>query len=167
MAVVTRKSTAITNRDATPRVLTNAGAAGGREFSFAATLEAVSGDDIASKYILGSIPSNAYNVQVELWSDDIGTTTIADFGLYRTTADGGAVVDADFFGSAVSLKDGAVGGTRIEHESAVYDLNALEKPLWQAAGATADPVCLYDLVATLTAASDGAATVAVKVRYTL
>lgn len=167
MAVANRKSTALTNRDATPRVASAGGLVGGLTYGFAATLEAVSGDDIGSTYRFGTIPSNAYNVKVELWSDDIGTTTIADFGLYRTTADGGAVVDADFFGAAVSLKDGAVGGTRIEHESAVYDLANLEKPLWQAAGATADPGYLYDVVATLTAASDGAATVAVKVTYQL
>jgi len=165
MAVVTRKSGIITNRDATPRALAASGLAEGRVRGFAGTLESVSGDSIGSVYILGSIPSNAYNVQVELWSDDIGTTTIADFGLYRTTADGGAVVDADFFGSAVSLKDGAVAGTRIEHESGAYDPDDVEKPLWQAVGATSDPQCWYDVAATLTAASDAAGTLSVKVRY--
>lgn len=167
MAVVTRKSGTITNRDATPRVLNNAGLEAGRVFGAAGTLETVNGDDIASVYRLVQIPTNAYNVRVELWCDDIGTTTIADFGLYRTTADGAAVVDADFFGSAVSLKDGAVAGTRIEHESGVYDIDDVEKPLWQAAGVSADPGGCYDIAATLTAASDAAATLSLKVSYQL
>lgn len=165
MAVVTTKSGAITNRDATPRVLNNGALTGGVCKGFCATVEVANGDSIASKYIFGEIPSNAYGIQVELWSDDIGTTTISDFGIYQTTANGSAVVDADFFGSAVSLKDGAVAGTRIEHESAVYDPDDVEKPLWQALGLSSDPGISYDLVATLTAAADAAGTVSVKVRY--
>lgn len=165
MAVVTRKSGVITNRDATPRVLNAGAVAEGQVYSFTGTVETVNADSIASIYILGSIPSNAANIQIELWSDDIGTTTIADFGIYRTTADGGAVVDADFFGSAVSLKDGAVAGTRIEHESGVYDVDDVEKPLWQALGLTSDPGVIYDVCATLTAAADAAGTISIKGRY--
>jgi hypothetical protein len=167
MAVVTRKSGVVTSRDASPRALVNAGLVEGRVASFTGTLETVNGDSIASVYVFGSIPTNAYNVRVELWSDDIGTTTIADFGLYRTTADGSAVVDADFFGSAVSLKDGAVAGTRIEHESAVYGIEDVELPLWQAAGVTADPGGSYDVAATLTAAADAAGTITLKVSYSV
>lgn len=165
MAVVTRKSGPITNRDATPRVINNAGVANGRMHGWTGTVETVNGDSIASTYIIGSVPSNAVGIELELWSDDIGTTTVADFGLYKSTADGGAVVDADFFGSAVSLKDGAVAGTRIEHESAVYDPDDVEKPLWQALGLTSDPNLWYDVVATLTAAADAAGTISLKCRY--
>jgi hypothetical protein len=165
MPVVTRKSGAITNRDATSRVLNNGALTGGICKGFAATIEAANADSIASTYIFGEIPSNAYNIQVELWSDDVGTTTVADFGIYQTTANGGAVVDADFFGSAVVLNAGAIAGTRIEHESAVYDPDDVEKPLWQALGLTSDPGISYDVVATLTAAADAAGTISLKVRY--
>lgn len=167
MAVVTRKSGIITNRDAVPKVASAGPLIAGMQRGFSATLESVNGDSIGSIYILGPIPSNAYDIQIELWSDDIGTTAAADFGLYKATADGGTVVDADFFGSAVSLSGGAVAGTRIEHESAVYDVANVEKPLWQAAGLSADSGLVYDLAATLTAASDAAGTLSVKVRYRL
>lgn len=165
MAVVTTKSGAITNRDSAPSVLSNMNIAGGTLKEMVGTLESVSGDNIGSKYIFGSIPSNARVSQVLLYSDDVGTTTIADFGLYHTTADGSAVVDADFFGSAVSLKDGALNGSDITHESTAYDIDDIEKPVWQALGLSADPMCMYDVVATLTAASDAAGTITLKVRY--
>lgn len=165
MAVAIRKSGAITNRDSSPKVTNNANVAKGVLKEAVGTLETVNGDSIGSTYILGSIPSNARVSQVLMYCDDIGTTTIADFGLYRTTEDGSAVVDADFFGSAVSLKDGAVNGSDITHESDIYGIDDIEKPLWQALGLSADPQVVYDVVATLTAAADAAATLMVKVRY--
>lgn len=167
MAVVTRKCGVITNRDSTPRVFNNPGAAKGQLYGFAGTLETVSGDDIGSVYILGSVPSNAVMHSLRVYSDDIGTTTIADFGLYRTTEDGGAVADADVFASAVSLKDGALNGTDILHESAVtnWGLEDAETAIWQALGLTSDPSYIYDVAATLTAAADAAATLTVRGIY--
>lgn len=165
MAVVTTKSGAITNRDASPQVKNNPHLEGARLKCAVGTLESVSGDSIGSKYIMCSVPSNARVNQVLLYSDDIGTTTIADIGLYRTTADGGAVVDADFFASAVSLKDGALNAVDVTHEAGVYDIDDVEKPLWSGLGLSADPGVMYDVVLTLTAASDAAGTVSLKVMY--
>lgn len=165
MAVVTTKSGSITNRDSSPVVLSGSSLAAGRLQSAAGTLESVSGDSIGSKYIFCSVPSNARVHMVLLYCDDIGTTTISDFGIYRSTADGSAVVDADFFASAVSLKDGALNGVDITHESGAYDIDDVEKPLWQALGLSSDPNVVYDIVGTLTAASDAAGTISLKVSY--
>lgn len=165
MAVVTRKSGAITNRDSSPVVLSNSNIAGAELRECVGTLETVNGDSIASVYIFGQIPSNARVSQVLLYCDDIGTTTISDFGLYRTTADGGAVVDADFFGSAVNISSGALNGTDITHESAVFDPDDIEKMIWQALGLSADPKIMYDVAGTLTAAADAAGTITLKIRY--
>lgn len=167
MAVVTRKSGPITNRDTTPRVINNPGIAKGQLFGWTGTLETVNGDDIASKYIFGSVPSNAVVHELRLYCDDVGSTTIADIGLYKNTEDGSAVVDADFFGSAVSLKDGALSSVDVTHESAVYDIDDAEKPLWSGLGLSADPNLIYDVVMTLTAASDAAATVTLKCKYSV
>lgn len=167
MAVVTTKSGVITNRDATPRVLSNASVSNGVMHEAVGTLESANGDSIGSTYIFCQVPSNARVSQVLLYSDDIGTTTISDFGVYKSVPDGGTVVDADFFASAVSLKDGAINGTDITHESAVYDPDDIEKPLWQALGLTSDPGISYDIVGTLTAASDAAGTITLKVRYVI
>jgi hypothetical protein len=167
MAVVTTKSGVITNRDATPQVKNNSTVDGGRMRTAVGTLESVSGDSIGSIYQFFSIPSNARVDQILLYCDDIGTTTIADIGLYRTTADGGASVSAAFFGSAVSLKDGAVNASDVTHESGTFDISAAEKPLWQALGLSSDPGILYDVCATLTAASDSAGTVTLKAHYSI
>ena len=45
-------------------------------------------------------------------------------------------------------------------------ISELEQPLWQILGLTADPNVMYDLVATLTAATTAAGTLTVKVEYT-
>lgn len=166
MAVVNVKSTAVTNADATTHTLNKKGLTGGVVKVARGTVETTNGDDIASVYRFCRLPSHARIVMIQLWSDDVGTTTIADFGLYRTAADGGAVVDADAFGSAVSLKDGAVAGTMIHHESAVYGVEDVEQQLWQIAGASTDPQVDYDVCATLTAAADAAGTVSLLVFYT-
>lgn len=165
MAVVTVKSGAITNRDATVPVRNPAHLEGGMLKECVGTVEIATGDSSASKYILASIPSNARVSQLLVYSDDCGTATVADFGLYRTTADGSAVVDADFFGSAVSLKDGALNGSDITHESTAFDPDDVEKPLWSALGLSADPKIMYDVVATLTAAADAGGTLSIKLSY--
>lgn len=165
MAVVTIKSGAITNRDALPVVLSNSNISGSRLIEFVGTIETTNPNSIASRYIFGSLPSNARLSQVLLYSDDVGGTATADFGLYQTTANGAAVVDADFIASAVVLNAGALNGTDITHESTVFDPDDVEKMLWQALGLSVDPRVMYDVVATLTAACDAVATISLKVRY--
>ena len=168
MAVVTVKSTQITNRDATPRVPVQGRVQGARVRHSRGVVLVTSGNDIASKYIACSIPSNAVPISARLSCPDIGTTTLADVGLYKSTADGGAVVDADFFGSAVSLKDGALAKSDITNEnSAVATPANGEKPVWELLGLTSDPGLVYDVVLTLTAAADGTGSVLVEVDYSI
>jgi hypothetical protein len=169
MAVVNRLSGVITNRDATPRVMNNPGAAAGMLRGFSGTLETVSGDDIASTYRFAQVPSNAVMHALRLYCDDVGSTALVDIGIYRTTADGGAVVDADVFGSAVDISGGALNGTDVLNESAVtaWGLEDAETPLWQALGLTADPMVNYDVVLTLTVASNAAATITLRGIYAI
>lgn len=167
MAVVTVKSAAITNRDATPRVANNSIVEAGILRESIGSVVVTTGNTSTSQYRFCQIPSNARISQVFLQSDDMGTATVADFGLYDTTDNGGAVVDADFFGSAVSLKDGALNHSAIEHESAVIDVPEAEQMIWQLLGLSADPKKFYDVVATLTADSDAGGDMALKVQYVI
>lgn len=167
MAVVTVKSTQITNRDAVPATFSNGRVDGGMLRHARGVVAVTSGDSIGSKYIACSIPSNAVVVSVRVSAPDIGTTTATDVGLYQTTANGGAVVDADFFGSAVALSSGPYLKTEVSQESGVFTLANGEKALWEALGLTADSVRDYDVVLTLTAAADGNASVLVEVDYTV
>lgn len=165
MAVANRKSGPITNRDASPRVINNPAAAGGAIKGFVGTLETVSGDDINSVYRFGKIPSNALLRNLALYCDDLGANTVADFGLYDTTANGGAVVSQALFASAVSLKDGALNGTDITHEAG--DIANAEKRIWELLSLAADPCKEYDVCGTLTVAADAAGTITLKGAYAL
>lgn len=167
MSVVTVKSGPISNRDSVPAKLSNSLAARGNVKEFAGTVEVANGDSIGSKYIFGSVPSNARMSSLHLYSDDIGTTTAANFGLYnKTQPDGtaGTVVDADFFKAAQDLASGAIAGSEITHSGA-YDISKAEMMLWQVLGLSEDPQTVYDIVATLTAAADGAGTISVKGKF--
>lgn len=165
MAVVAVKSTLITNADATPAVLNNPRVDGGFERIEVATAAITDTDSIASTYRMFRVPSNAVMTDLRIYSPDIGTTTISDIGLYRTAKDGGAVVDADFFASALSLKDGALNGVDVLHESAVFSIANSGKELWDALGLTSDPSVFYDVTFTLTAAADATGTVKLIGRY--
>lgn len=169
MAVVNTLSNAITNRDANPAVANKSTLEGGMLRESCATVEVATGDSSASTYRLMQVPSNARISQLLIDSDDMGTGTLADFGLWDTTANGGSVVDADFFASAVSLKDGALAGSDITHEAAStgLDRDDIEKPLWSALGLSSDPRKFYDVVAQLTVAADTGGTLSAKLRYVI
>lgn len=165
MAVVTGKSAAITNRDAVPRVKNNPQVA--REFVREAIGYAAlaSGDSIASKYILVSIPSNARVAAVKVFCSAI-TSAAADIGLYRTTDDGSAVVQADFFAAAQTIATANYTGIDVTYTAA--GLNGIafcEQPVWQQLGLAADPNIMYDVVATLTAATTAAGKLALRCAF--
>jgi hypothetical protein len=166
MAVVAVKSTLITNADATPVVLNNPRVDGGFERIEVATADIASGDSVASTYRMFRVPSNAVMTDLRIYSPDIGTTTAADIGLYRTAKDGGAVQDADFFASALVLNAGAINGTDVLHEAAVFTIANSGKELWDALGLTSDPSVFYDVTMTLTGAADASGTVKLIGRYT-
>jgi hypothetical protein len=168
MAVVTVKSTQITNRDATPRVLSNSRIVKADVQHARGVVLITSGNTTASKYIACSIPSNAVPISVRVSAPDIGTTTAGDVGLYKNTGDGGAVVDVDFFASALSLSGGALSKSEIVNEAAAIATPANgEKPVWELLGLSADPGLIYDVVLTLTADADGTGSALFEVDYTV
>ena len=164
MAVVTVKSKAITNRDSSPSVQNDAAYAKGRLEQFIGTCAVTSGDSTGSKYLMGSIPSNAIVGSVLVSAPDIGTTTTADIGLYKNTADGGAVVDADFFTAAFVLNAGAVKDSEAANGNIITLANS-EKKVWELLGLTTDQCLVYDVVLTLVGAADGTGNVQLKVQY--
>jgi len=166
MAVVAVKSQQITDRDAQPRVPVNARLDGAFLHHSRDTVAIANGDSAASVYRVLQVPSNALVAAIRESAPDIGTTTTADVGLYRTTQDGGAVVDADFFASAIVLNAGATNKVDITHESGVYTLANANKPLWQALGLTEDPKIMYDVAFTLVGAADAAGTALLEADWT-
>lgn len=165
MAVVTQKSTSITNADNTPAVLNPDYKSRGVLREAVETIELASGDSIASTYRMVRVWSGWRVSDIIVDSDDIGTTTAGNIGLYRTAADGGAVVDADFFASALSLSGGALSGSNVTHESGVVDVGNKGQRLWEQLALTADPGVWYDVALTLTAAADAAGTFTLRARF--
>lgn len=166
MATVSVSSTIITNRDASPRVLTNARLTKGNMQMAAATVEAGTGDNIGSKYKMFSLPSNARVAQLLLSCDDLGTAGAVDIGIYQTTENGGAVVDADHFASAQALTT-ALKNSDVTFESGVYGVEDIEKPLWEALGLSADSKRDYDVVLTATEAIETAGTISLQCSYVI
>ncbi len=168
MSVVNVKSGVITNRDATPRVLSNSNIAKAKIIAAVGTLEAGATDSTGSTYRFMQVPSNAVVSKLLLYADilDGGATTAAfDVGLYDTTENGSAVVDADFFAAAYVGLTSAVTAIDITHQSGVYNIDDGEKMLWQGLGLSSDPKKFYDVVATTTGDFDAAATITLKARY--
>jgi hypothetical protein len=162
MAVVNLKAAAITSADAS--VATNSFLAKGRVIESIGASAVANGDSIASTYRLCRLPSNARMSDVRLFCTAI-TSGAANIGLYRTAADGGAVVDADFFIAAQSIAT-ALSGTDVSGGNVLTPINR-EKRLWEALGLTSDPVIYYDLTVVLTAATTAAGSLAVQASFVI
>ncbi|NWE46343.1 hypothetical protein [Pseudomonas gingeri] len=170
MAVVTLKSTAVTNSDALPQTLSPQRIDGGRIRERVGVIEAGAADSIGSIYRLMRINS-VDRVSRLLLSCDAITTAVGDIGIYDiSSVNAGAVVDADFFASAQPLTSALVNQD-VTHEADAADagigfgLADVEKTLWQALGLASDPGKQYDVAITLTAAATGAGTVVLRLQY--
>ena len=164
---LTLKGTAITNREATPPVLSNPGlGVGGIEkcaYGYLASVTAAL--SITSIIRLVEVPSNAIVTDLRLTSAAQAAGAF-DVGVYRNSKDGGAVVDADLFGSAVSCAS-AVVNSDVLNESTNNTIAKQSQPLWQAAGLSVDPKSTLDIALTVasTDVTTGTGAVGLKVRY--
>lgn len=164
MAVVTLKSTQITNRDAVPAVKSN-GVQDANIMHARGVVVGGAADSIGSKYLFCSVPSNARIISARLTTTGTGTVGTTDLGVYKSTADGGAVVNAGLFASAQALTV-ALEKKELLFESGVITKANSEKALWEHLGLAADPKLVYDVVATLTAAVDAAHDLLLEIDYT-
>jgi len=171
MAVANTKSATITNADASPKVLNDAALERGRKFIATGICEVLAADDDNSVYRFVRVHSSWKVRSIKIRNDAITGATSYDCGIYRTAADGGAVVDADLFASAVDISAG-LAGTEIRYEAgttAVIDY--AEKPVWfiadiGAATYTADPDFWYDICLTANTVGSAAGTIFLEVEYT-
>lgn len=164
MATEALKSGPITNRDATPPVLNNSSADKNRLVEATGHVTTTSSVTSGSTYTMVTVPSNARISQILVSCAAMAGSSAADLGVYRNTADGGAVVDADFFATAIDLSS-ALTNSDVTNESATYTVAKQQQPLWQALGVSADPNTTYDIVFTTTATINTGAALGIKVRY--
>jgi len=165
MAVVALKATNITQQDTGLRTQAAACLGPRRLYDEASTVEVTNGDSIGSTYRMLRVKSSDRMSSLQIFCDAI-TSAAADVGLYDIAANGGAVVDADFFASAQSIATAITVGTNILHESGVVDISEVEQAIWQLLGLTSDPNKEYDVALTLTAAATATGTATLLGRYT-
>lgn len=165
MAVVTVKSAQITKRDTVPTSFEDAYIAAANIRGASGVVGVTSGDSIDSKYIALTIPAKAVPRSLAISCPDLGTTTIADVGLYRTTRNGGGVVNRTFFTAAVSLKDGALAKSEVLRGN-VITLALSENRLKDCVGPLTFPNDTeFDVVLQLTAAADATGSVLVEASW--
>jgi hypothetical protein len=158
-------STLIANTNATPKVLNsaNAGAAGAVLNTYAQV--AVTTSEVSTNVLrIVRVPSNARAISVRASCTALGGSCAGDVGLYRNADDGGAVLDADFFGSAVSFVSALAAAEQL-NESGVNTPILQGQPLWQALGLTSDPRTTFDVAVTLTANVASAGNLGLSVSY--
>lgn len=166
--MATVNSTWITNAVASPVVLTNSNQSAGRVFT-AKSVATVSATQASGDIIrMVRVPSNARIDAVLLTTGDATTAGAIDIGVYQTAGNGGAVVDADLFASALALTGGPFTRSDQTFESGQYTYAESCLPLWQVLGLSADSNREYDIAATVTTTGDGMGTVlALEVQYAI
>lgn len=145
---LTLKSTAITNREATPQVPNSPGNGGaGILRAVVSLLDSMPASlSITSIIRYVEVPSNARISKLRVISE-AQTAGMFDVGVYRNNRDGGAVVDVDLFASALDL--GAAVDTDVaDNESLLLTAAKRVMPLWQAAGLSVDPGGTLDIALT-------------------
>lgn len=167
MAITNRNSTAIADMVATPVVFVNASKGAGAALQETMGYVANAADDSGtSVFRMCRVPSNARISAVFLTTGDATTAGAIDIGVYQIADNGGAVVDADLFASALALTGGPFTNFDVTFESGEYTVDETVKPLWQVLGASADTNRLYDIAITITTTYNAAAVgTALKVQY--
>jgi hypothetical protein len=174
MAVVIDKSTMIANRDATPKILTDAYVANGEVLEAEGYVAPASGDSAGSQYKLVSMPSNARLSSLILQCTALGGAAAIDVGVFWPTtlvgggglnpANAGLAIAENFFVAAQSVVT-ALGPTEVENQSGSYTIPKQELPLWQAIGMAADPGIDLDIVASVNVAIGANGFLGLKARY--
>lgn len=161
-------STWIGNAVATPKVLTNSNQSAGRVFT-AKSVATVSATQAQNDTIrLVRVPSNARIDAVLLSTGDATTGGAINIGVWQTEENGGAVVDADLFASALALTGGPFNRSDQTFESGEYTYAESALPLWQVLGLTKDSNREYDIVAQVsTVFADAGTTMVLEVQYAI
>jgi hypothetical protein len=171
MAVVTKKSTYITNRDATPTVPTGASVAGGVIREATGYVAAVNGDSATSVYTMASMPSNVRVNAVRLTCEALGAGAKVNCGVYWPTsvpanigATAGSAIAATLFASALDVS-AALAITDITNQSGNNTIDKQEMELWQAAGLATDPGCMLDISVAVNVAIAANGKIGVKIGF--
>lgn len=155
MASFNLKSTIITNRDASPKVLTDPFVSGGEIRESEGYVQTGSATDaVGSTYRLCQVPSNARVTSLVFQCDALGGSSTVNIGVYYPTtlplgsglvaSNAGAAISASCFIAGISTVS-AVAATEIITRANVTIANQ-EQAVWQLAGLSSDPGIYLDIV---------------------
>jgi len=140
-------------------------ASGSVLYSSIVTFEVAAADDDTSKYRIAKLPSSVIVKNIEIRNDAVTAGTDYDVGIYQTSENGSAVVDADFFADALDLSSAHICGSEL---SGIKDLPVEDssEALYEMLGVSlGDEPEYYDLVLTANTVGTAAGTVAVLIEY--
>jgi hypothetical protein len=172
MAVANLKSKVISNRDATPVVLTDAIVAKGDlhetigvERTNAASIDA------GSTIKLVSVPSSARLSDMHYFMQSLGTSALDIAAWYPTTppaalaVTGGALISSSAFVTNIQGVDTGIAPTDGMGTITQQSVVRRSQPLWQNLGLTSDPMCDIDLGFTVRTATAVQGYVGLRARY--
>jgi hypothetical protein len=167
MAATHRNSNIIANALATPKVISNpSDGAPGELKETAGLVTPGASDEAGSIHRFVRVPSNARISQVLLTCPVATSAGAVDIGVYETEENGGGVVDADLFASALALTSTAKANLDVTYESGEYTAAESVMPLWKVLGLAKDPHKEYDIAWTITTNfNQGPTSAVLKVRY--
>lgn len=164
------KGLAITNRDATPPLISDSAyAAGGvkEAYDYVTTLAA---DSIGSIYRLCQVPSNSRLTGIVMQAAAMGTSCTFDVGAYYPTivphdqTKNASEISKNFFADGIDVS-AAVAPTEEAFQTGTYTMDKQQMPLWKALGLAADPNCPIDICIYVKAATVNAALVSLKCKF--
>lgn len=155
------KSTLAANAFAKPPVKTDDF---GESRLYGTTMSLTTDHDSADVVALFPVPTTMQVRRVYFSTDGTATAGAADIGLYtlNPAGDTATAVDADLFASAQAITT-AADNTEVVGESGQFIIAERFQPLWQAAGASADPGGVYWVCLTITTNVDATTVVSVEV----
>lgn len=178
MAVVNLKSTVITNRDATPKVLTDASISGGDLRQAYGWVFTGSADTTASTYRLCQVASNVRLANLSMINGALGSGCLLDVAVwYPTNIQMGGANFLPASSSATLISSSAfttaiVGNTAnttfselMVTTNTTQGPNYQEMPLWQMIGLAADPEISLDLGFTVRVATATAGYIGLRATY--
>ena len=173
----TFKSTLLTNRDATPKVLTDAFLSGGMTTESIGSVNMTGAAAAGTAMKLVSVPSNARITDLSWQADGLGSSTRLDLAVWYPTAiptgganflasgSSGVILASSIFAANLAPADTATGITLITNQSTNYLIALQETPLWNVLGFTADPEISFDLGFTIRVANINSGYVGLKAKY--
>jgi len=167
MAIVNTKSTEITALDLLTGKKVSPLYGGCRPIIKAATVEVAAADDPTSVYRFFRVHSSWRMALLFLANDAIASGTSYDIGLHQIAENGGAVLDADFWGSAVSMASARSVWTEISAEGVTTpgaNPANCEKAIWEQniAVTATDPNRWYDVTMTANVIGSAAGTISLQ-----